>query len=67
MSRKLNADEIELLDSIQTNFDVGFDRLTDWEQRFTEDILERYDTYGINMFVSPKQVELLMKIGEKLL
>jgi len=49
------------------------DKLTDWDRNFLfgeggqfKSIKEAYDTYKENMFISPKQIESIQRIYNKL-
>lgn len=37
--------------------------VNDWEMKFVDDIRARYDTYGIRMYVSQKQLDALNRIA----
>ena len=37
---------------------------SDWETEFVSSLQERYEQYGINMFLSEKQDEVLRRIAE---
>ena len=39
--------------------------MNSWEQSFVSDQLKRYDTYGSEMSLSPKQWAILEKLHEK--
>jgi hypothetical protein len=41
-------------------------RLTDWEQEFAEDMLERVRRYGDVTHVSEKQMEIINRIERKI-
>ena len=66
-SRKIAQDEIELLDVIKKYVDERWDQLNSWEKKFVEDIIARYDQYKANMFISTKQVDILLQISEKII
>lgn len=36
----------------------------DWETEFVSSLQERYEQYGVNMFLSDKQDEILNRIAE---
>lgn len=36
---------------------------SDWEMGFVEDLSERYERYGDDMFLSEKQAEILRRIA----
>ena len=36
---------------------------SDWEMGFVEDLSERYEQYGDDMFLSEKQAEILRRIA----
>lgn len=63
----LNPDVIELLESIKSSVDSGWDNLTNWEKKFIEDYLDKYEQYGKGTFISARQLDILLSIGEKVL
>lgn len=65
--RRIAPDEIELIESIKKYVDVSWDKLNDWEKKFVEDILEKFDQYHETMYLSIKQVESLLKVSEKII
>lgn len=38
---------------------------TGWEMNFTSDLRDKWDQYGLDMFISEKQIEHLEKIANK--
>lgn len=55
---KFKGDEFDaLLDAAWGNVS------NDWENKFVEDIMEKYKTYGDGMYLSEKQKEKLEKIA----
>lgn len=65
-SRKIIQDEVELIEYINKHVDETWFNFTDWERKFVEGILERYTQYGKNMFISSKQIDVLLNISEKI-
>jgi hypothetical protein len=63
----LRPDVIESLNSIKENIDNGWDELTKWEKKFVEDFISKYEQYGKETFVSARQLDILLSIGEKIL
>ena len=47
--------------------DQHWDELTAFEQKFAEDLLERFRQWGVKTRVSPKQWEIVAGISEKVL
>lgn len=42
--------------------DAQMSARTDWEVQFTEDMVKRFDEYGMDMFLSRSQLENLERI-----
>ena len=42
--------------------DAQMSASTDWEVQFTEDMVNRFDEYGMDMFISQSQLENLERI-----
>ena len=42
--------------------DAQMSASTDWEVQFTEDMVKRFDEYGMDMFISQSQLENLERI-----
>ena len=64
--RELTEKENDWLERIERDVDKVWDDLTAWEQRFLEDILERFRQYGIRTYISPKQWQIIARISEKI-
>lgn len=58
--------EFDWLNKIEKEIDKCWDDLTPWEQRFMEDLLERFKQYGQRTLISKKQWEILLRISEKI-
>lgn len=59
--------EFDWLQRLEKNVDAHWDELTGWEQRFTEDLLERFRHWGIHTNVSPKEWRVLTEISNKII
>lgn len=44
----------------------GNEMLSKWESDFVDDQRKRYEQYGTNMFLSPKQLQVLQRVENKL-
>jgi len=55
------------MERIEKEVDKVWDDLTPWEQKFTEDLLEKFKRYGNRTMISPKQWEILTRISEKII
>jgi hypothetical protein len=58
--------EFKYMQKIEAEVDKGWDDLSNWEQKFIEDILERYKQYGRGTLISPKQADHIERIWEKI-
>lgn len=67
MSRGLTQKEFDWMISIEAEIDKAWDDLTPWEQRFIEDLLEKFKRYGDKTMISPKQWEIIPRISEKII
>lgn len=64
---ELSDQEISQLERLRDNFEAGGeDSLTDWEIEFVEDILEKFDEYADNTYLSEKQWAVIMRILDKM-
>jgi hypothetical protein len=63
----LSQDEHDWLVRLKTAVDQHWDELTAFEQKFAEDLLERFRQWGVNTRISPKQWEIIAGISEKVL
>lgn len=64
MTDEENDDVLIILNGIREHIDTG--ELTDWEYKFAEDQLNRYEQYGARTRFSDKQMEVLNRIYAKL-
>lgn len=55
----------KMLKKIEAEVDKSWDDLTPWEQKFIEDILERFRMYGNNTLISGRQWEFIERIYDK--
>ena len=67
MTRDLTPEETAWLDRIKKHVDLEWKDLNSFQQKFIEDLLERYDRYGKKTFISPKQWEVITEISEKVI
>lgn len=63
---ELSNDQISLLERLRDGFDTDGEALSAWESQFTEDILEQFDEYADDTYLSEKQWAVIMRIIEKL-
>ncbi len=63
----LSQHEHDWLVKLKTAVDSHWDELTGFEQKFAEDLLERFRRWGVNTRISPKQWEVITRISEKVL
>jgi len=47
--------EFDWLQRLEQNVDAQWDELTVWEQRFIEDLLERFRRWGMKTKISPNE------------
>jgi hypothetical protein len=47
--------------------DVSWKDLTAWEKKFVEDLLARFEIYGRNTKVSPKEWSVITDISDKII
>lgn len=59
-------DGIDLLEDLEREYDADDPNLRSAERDFCEDMLEKYEQYGIDTFVSDKQAAWIEKILRKL-
>lgn len=67
MTLGLSTEECAWMERIENEVDKVWDDLTPWEQKFIEDILEKFRLYGDKTRISPKQWEILTRISEKII
>jgi len=63
----LTQKEFDWLQKIEREVDKAWDDLSPWEQKFIEDMLEKFRRYGIQTMISPKQWEIITRISEKII
>lgn len=66
MGLGLTQKEFDWLGRIERNVDAAWDNLTAWEQRFIENLLERFRQYGTNTHISKDQWVKIAEISEKI-
>jgi len=59
--------EFDWLQLLEKNVDAYWDELTAWEQRFTEDLLERFRRWGIKTRISMKEWGIITEISDKVI
>lgn len=57
--------ECKYMQKIEAEVDKVWDDLTNWEQKFIEETLARFENYGQKTLISPKQWNIIERIGEK--
>lgn len=57
--------EFDWLQRLEKNVDAHWDELTAWEQRFTEDLLERFRRWGMKTKISVKEWRAITEISDK--
>lgn len=62
----LTEDEMVLVEHILTKCEESHEKMNDWERKFTADQRERFEKYGADMHLSPKQWAVLRKIEDRL-
>lgn len=62
----LSEDERSTLVDIIERCHNGWDLLNDWEKGFVGDQIKRYEEYGSDIRLSPKQWEMMRKIEDVL-
>jgi hypothetical protein len=63
----LTDKECAWLERIQREIDKAWDDLSFWEQKFTEDLLERFSRYGDLTAISKRQWEIITRISTKII
>lgn len=61
----LTADQMYWLEDLLNECDAQESRLNDWERKFVSDQRARMEELGDEMWLSPKQHEILLKIESK--
>ena len=67
MPIELTDKECAWLERIEREVDRVWDDLTPWEQRFTEDLLEKFRRYGVKTMISRNQWARITEISEKII
>lgn len=67
MSAGLSDKECAWMERIEKEVDKVWDDLTPWEQKFIEDMLEKFKRFGDRTMISPKQWEIITRISEKII
>lgn len=62
----MTTEEYKELTEIIVDAHLHYNRLSDWEISFLENIEERVDTYKADTYLSDKQWEVLRRIAEKI-
>lgn len=67
----LNQQEMDYLDQVISTGEItdpsnDRDDFTKWESDFLSDMNERYKKYGADTFMSGKQWDVVIRIGDKL-
>ena len=62
----LTQKEFDWLRRIESEVDKSWDELTGFEQKFIEDVLEKFRRWGTGLILSAKQWEILTRISEKI-
>ena len=63
----LTQKEFDWMKRLEKAVDQYWDDLTDWEQKFMEDILERFRCWGERIQISKKQWKIITRISEKII
>lgn len=62
----LDPDQQSWIELLIETFNRDNTKVSDWELNFFTDQIERWETYGADMRISPKQWGILDKIADKL-
>lgn len=62
----IDQEIFEDIDKVLTLAQVDPDKLTEWEQGFVDDFIEKLDKYKLRTNISPRQYEVLERIRKKL-
>jgi len=63
----LTDKEVAWLTRLEQNIDTAWGDLTAWEQRFIEDILEKFRSYGVKTQITKNQWARITEISEKVI
>lgn len=61
----MEQEQEERLQALFADLEAGVKYLSDWEKNFLSDHIERYQKYGNDIRLSPKQWAVLEKMHEK--
>ena len=62
----MSSDEVEYLERLFAAIEHDDGPLSDWERGFMGDQRKRWETYGERMQLSPKQWNVIFRIGKAL-
>ena len=66
-SRKyLTPEEYKWISFLKATIDSAWDELNDFEKKFIEDIIERFNKYSMKTIITKKQWDILTRISEKI-
>lgn len=60
----LSEKEVEYFEAVKAEFESDPRACNDWEQGFFNDQIDRHKEYGNDMRFSPKQWNIVFKIGD---
>lgn len=63
----LTEDQVEWLERLFSRADDGLKYLSAWQREFLKDQQDRWEEHGAEMWLSPKQIEQLRKISDRLM
>jgi hypothetical protein len=61
----MQLDEVAYMVKWCASIDEDWDKLSDWEKKFSEDMVERFGKWKERTMISKKQWEIINRIGEK--
>jgi len=61
----MTKEEFDWLTKLEKEVDKHWDELNKWEQRFVENLLERFRRWGIKTKISPKEWSIITAISDK--
>jgi hypothetical protein len=59
------SDDVSIQQMVEEANEVAELCLTDWECNFISDMADKFEKWGADTFVSPKQEEIIRRIYEK--
>lgn len=62
----LNPDEAAWVEGLLEKYSEDNTKVSDWEMGFMKDQVERWEKYGAEMRISPKQWPIFDRVAEKL-